>query len=640
MKDSHRNPIFEAYGISGDAALGGNSQGAHPSSVDRPVHYPQWDQPSSRGYVVSNHMINEPPQGKSFRIVVIGAGAAGIDFLHHAPSALEGLGVSIVCYEKNPDVGGTWYENRYPGCACDVPSISYSFPWKPNPQWKKFYSSAQEIWQYMRDIVDEEGMMKYIQLQSQLVSARWDDERSKWCIRVRREVPGDKEIFQEWSEECDLLLNGGGFLNSWKWPDIPGIKTFKGDIFHTANFKEDYPVKGKTAAVIGAGSSGIQTVSAIYPEVEKLYTWVRSPTWITAAIGQKFASKEGHNFDYTEEQKEFFARDRMAYHRYHKTIEYELNNRFRTVLRDTAESDESNAYAYRVMTNRLRSKPEVLEAMLPRDFSVGCRRPTPDNGYFNALTGGKTTVLPGSIKAITETGIVDADGTAHSVDVIICATGFDTSFRPRFPIHGLDSTQTLAEKWAECPSSYLGIAVDGFPNYFTYGGPYTPVAQGSVLPILSLLTNHFLEIIKTMRTQHIRRLSPKASAVEDFLEHARTYLPRTVWADPCTSWFKLGTKTGNLVMWPGSRLAFFEALRHPALQDYDIEYWSRNRFGYLGSGFVDFEFNNPPETTWYLDAFSNNDKWQRGSVEFWKYADDFQGLSEGTLPPPSSSSDF
>lgn len=293
-------------------------------------------------------------------------------------------------------------------------------------------------------------------------------------------------------------------------------------------------------------------------------------------------------------------------------------------------------FAYREMTNKLKSKPEILEAMLPRDFSVGCRRPTPDNGYFRALTGEKTTVLPGSIKAITETGVIDTDGTEHEVDVIICATGFDTSFRPRFPIVGLDGKETLAKKWAEHPSSYLGIAVDGFPNYFTYGGPYTPVAQGSVLPILSLLTNHFLEIIKTMRTQHIRRLSPKTSAVEDFLEHTRAYLPRTVWADPCTSWFKLGTKTGNLIMWPGSRLSFFEALRRPSLQDYEIEYWSRNRFGYLGSGFVDFEFNNTSETTWYLDAFSNTDEWRRNGVEFQKQADSFQGMSEGILPPSSS----
>ncbi|KAH8697526.1 flavin-binding monooxygenase [Talaromyces proteolyticus] len=626
------NSILDRYGIPKESQFGGNRRGPHPASVNRPVHYPEWDEkPSDRGYVVSNHMINEPPE-RPFRIVVIGAGAAGIDFLHHAPKQLGDLGVEIVCYEKNPDVGGTWYENRYPGCACDVPSVSYSFPWKQNPNWRKFYSTSKEIWEYMKSIVDEEGMMKYIQLQCKIVSANWNDERSKWNVRVRRQYPGKDSSFEEWSEECDMILNGGGFLNDWKWPKIPGIKTFTGDLFHTAGFQEGYDLKDKTVAVIGAGSSGIQTVSAVYPEVKKLYTWVRSATWITAAIGQKFASKDGRNFAYTPEQRELFERSPETYHRYHKMIEHELNNRFRTVLRNSAESEEANAFAYNEMTAKLKTKPDILEAMLPRDFSVGCRRPTPDNGYLGALVGEKTKVLPGSIKSITEKGVVAEDGTEYPVDVIICATGFDTSFRPRFPIFGLNPDLPLAEKWAKIPASYLGISVDGFPNYFTYGGPFTPVAQGSVLPILSLLSKYFITVIKTMRVQHIRRLSPKPSAVEDFLEHTKTYLPRTVWADPCTSWFKQGTKDGDLIMWPGSRLSFFEALREPYLQDYDIEYFSRNRFGYLGSGFVDFEFKSPLENTWYLDEFSGRKEWKRDGVPYYQDPSEFEGLSEGILP--------
>lgn len=283
------------------------------------------------------------------------------------------------------------------------------------------------------------------------------------------------------------------------------------------------------------------------------------------------------------------------------------------------------------MTAKLKSKPEVMDAMIPKDFSVGCRRPTPGNGYLEALIGEKTTVLLGNISAITAEGVVDSGGMEYPVDVIICATGFDTSFRPRFPIIGLDPMATLSEKWANFPSSYLGIGVAEFPNYFTYGGPFTPVAQGSVLPILSLLTNRFLEIIKTMRTQHIRRLSPKESAVQDFVEHARTYLPRTCWADPCTSWFKQGTKDGPLIMWPGSRLAYFEVLRRPSLEDYEIEYWSGNRFGYLGSGFVDYEYNDEGDNTWYLDTFSGRKDWQAGLL-LSQNPDEFKGMSEGVVP--------
>lgn len=142
----------------------------------------------------------------------MGAGAAGIDFLHFAPAALKDLNIEIVVYEKNADVGGTWYENRYPGCACDVPSISYSFPWKMNPSWTKFYSSSKEIWEYMRRIVDEEEMMKYIRLQTMVAGATWNEEKSKWIVKVKKLNPENGTNPQEWEEECDLFINGGGFL--------------------------------------------------------------------------------------------------------------------------------------------------------------------------------------------------------------------------------------------------------------------------------------------------------------------------------------------------------------------------------------------------------------------------------------------
>lgn len=284
------------------------------------------------------------------------------------------------------------------------------------------------------------------------------------------------------------------------------------------------------------------------------------------------------------------------------------------------------------MSTKLSSKPELRDIIIPNNFNVACRRPTPGNGYLEALAGKKTTVFTSTIQAITESGVVDsATGKEHPVDVIICATGFDTSFRPRFPIIGLDPKITLAEKWAEFPASYLGVGVDGFPNYLMYSGPFTPVAQGSLLPIITLLTNHFMEIIRKMRTQHIRRLSPKPRAVTDFAEHTRTFLPRTCWADPCSSWFKQGTTNGPIVMWPGSRLSFFEVLYHPNYEDYDIEYWGGNRWSFLGTGFVDFEFTGTKDMTWYLDTFSGRKEWEKG-VPLQQDSDEFKDLASGALP--------
>ncbi|PWY75017.1 dimethylaniline monooxygenase [Aspergillus heteromorphus CBS 117.55] len=617
------NPVFEKYGLSGHLRLGSNTPGPHPSSTTRPVHHPEWDEPSDRGYIVPDNLINEPPSNKPFRIIMMGAGAAGIDFLHYAPSALAGLGVDIVCYEKNADIGGTWYENRYPGCACDVPSVAYTFSWRANPHWSSFYSGAKEIWEYLKQIAVDEGMMEYIQLRTRVVSATWDECKSKWVVKLRRDGPD----VAEWEDECDVFLNGSGFLNAWKWPDTPGLHSFQGDLFHTAAYPEGFSLKDKRVAVIGSGSSGVQVVAAIHDAVSHLYTWVRSPVWITTAFAKRFAGKDGQNFDYTPKQKEDFDLDREKYHRYKKSVEHDLNQQFKLALRDTAESDEALASSYKGMCTDLASKPYVRDAIIPKTFNVACRRPTPGNGYLEALASNKTTVFTERIQSITPTGVIDsATGIEQPVDVIICATGFDTSFRPRFPIIGLNGVD-LAEKWATSPTSYLAIGVDGFPNYFTYSGPFAPVGHGSILPIISHLTNYFIQVVKRMRREHIRRLSPKASIVRDFVEHAQTYLRRTCWVDPCSSWFKQGSADGPVIIWPGSRMAYFEALRTPTLSDYEIEYWSGNRFGYLGSGFVDAEFSGD-SITWYLDRYSDNRAWAEKEPWFDTEGDEFAYVSE------------
>ncbi|KAM5447377.1 hypothetical protein McanCB49686_007674 [Microsporum canis] len=562
----------------------------------------EWDYVSPSGYRVSEHMINEPRPGKGpFKIIMAGCGPAGIDFLHHAMTELgPDSGVQFVCYEKNQDVGGTWLENRYPGCACDVPSASYQFPWRPNPDWTQYYSPSKEIWEYFKRIVDEEGMMKYIRLRTTVTRAEWDEDRSKWLITLQEHDMADS-IVKTWIEECDLFLTGTGILNAWKWPEIPGLTSFKGKLFHTARYDENYDLKGKRVAVIGSGSSGVQTVASIYNDAARVYTWVRTPTWITAGFGPKFAGQGGSNFSYDEAQKKIWRSDPEKYRTYRKMVENELNSRFRFILRNSKESDDANEFSYNEMTSKLGDNQQLKDTVIPTDFNVGCRRATPGNGYLEALVGEKTTCYTGAIKHITETGFLDPDGKEVEVDVIICATGFDTTFRPRFPIIGLDK-RDLATRWAEEPDSYVAVSVPHVPNYFTYTGPYGPLAQGSVLPLLTLYSNYFMTVIKKMRKEHIRRLSPKESAAAAFREHAKVYLRRTAWADPCSSWFKQGRKDGNIVMWPGSRLAFFDVMREPKFEDYEIEYWGGNRWGYLGSGFTTEEFDEESDISYYLNC--------------------------------------
>lgn len=193
-----------------EAGLGSNDPRAHhPSSIDRPICHSSWaDLASPSGYKVKDKMINEVPD-RPFHVIIIGAGAAGIDFIHHAKAVLPALNVTFHCYEKNADVGGTWYENRYPGCACDVPSVNYQFAWRQNPNWTSYYSGSDEIWRYMKGCVEAEGMSKWITLNTEVKEARWDEQSGRWKVIL---VTKSCEESKEWVEECDVLLNGTGFL--------------------------------------------------------------------------------------------------------------------------------------------------------------------------------------------------------------------------------------------------------------------------------------------------------------------------------------------------------------------------------------------------------------------------------------------
>lgn len=241
------------------------------------------------------------------------------------------------------------------------------------------------------------------------------------------------------------------------------------------------------------------------------------------------------------------------------------------------------------MTTKLQNNERLVDQVIPKDFNVGCRRPTPGNGYLEALVGEKTTTFTETIHSVTPNGFRDQAGNEYEVDVIIAATGFDTSYRPQFPVIGLNGV-VLAERWSKLPESYMGVAAPDMPNYFMFTGPFTPVAQGAILPIITHVGNYVTQVIRKMCEQHIRRITPKDDVIAQFMEHCKAYLQRTCWADPCRSWFKQGDPNGPLVMWPGSRLAFFEAIKAPNFEDYNVAYWSSNRFSFLGSGFAWFEF--------------------------------------------------
>ncbi|KIW15131.1 hypothetical protein PV08_07918 [Exophiala spinifera] len=254
------------------------------------------------------------------------------------------------------------------------------------------------------------------------------------------------------------------------------------------------------------------------------------------------------------------------------------------------------------MKKRLSGKDDLIDAIIPKHFGVGCRRPTPGNGFLEALTLPQTHVFTKEMQKVTEKGFVDFEGVEHEVDLIVCASGFNTSWRSRFPIiaHG----KNVQDHFVGKPTSYLGIAIPGFPNYFTGIGPYGPLGHGSFLPVLELVYHYFIQVIRKFQRENFKSLQPRKEVVDKFVEHADLFMKRTAWTGPCRSWFKQDKVDGTAAIFPGTRLVFFDVLSSPRFEDYEIEYQSGNPFNWLGNGFALCEFNGG-DLSYYLGNAEN-----------------------------------
>ncbi|RJE25095.1 Flavin-binding monooxygenase [Aspergillus sclerotialis] len=536
---------------------------------------------------ISERAVDQP---RPLKIIYIGAGISGILAAIKFREAVPSLDLTI--YEKNPELGGTWYENKYPGCACDVPSHAYQLSFESWTGWSHFFSGADEILEYWKRVAQKYKVRDHIKFQNHCVGARWNDSIGKWFVQIANDQTG--EVFED---SADVFMTGTGLLNEWKWPSIPGLHGFKGKLLHSACWDESYDVQGKRVAVIGAGSSGIQIVPALVDKVSGMDHYVRGKTWISNQHGgerlRERTNGEGGNFVYTEDEKQAWRTDIPAYIEYRKELEIEMQTLYAKSQRGSDLQNASRAKYQADMERRLRGKPELLRDLLP-DFPPLCKRLTPGPGYLEALTQPKVNVITSSIEAIDETGIVTSCGTHRPVDAIICATGFQTSPGGGFPIIGKNGVN-IREKYSRRPESYLGLASNGFPNFFQSLGPNSFQGAGNLLITMEQVHTYVSEVISRMAYDNIGLVEPKASQVENFTRFCEKYFDRTVYTADCVSWYKTAApgatqeqrKKGRVTaLWPGSSLHALKALKRVRWEDYDLSPYDGNDFGWFGNGWT------------------------------------------------------
>lgn len=388
--------------------------------------------------------------------------------------------------------------------------------------------------------------------------------------------------------------------SNWKWPAIAGLERFQGKLLHSARWDDSYDFTRKRVACIGIGSSGIQIVPQLAKVVDNMDCYIRTQTWISPApgINEPTANDPEMDVDYNfmPSSLETF-KDPEALRDYRKAI---MDRRIENFKRNMADSDvqlKAQALFQKSMTERLGNSEKgrkAAEYLLP-NFPVGCRRQTPGPGFLEAVTQDNVELRWDDIDSITEKGIRGRDGTVREYDAIICATGFDTSFRPSFPIIGRNGID-LQKRWStEDPQAYFGLCVPDMPNYFSFIGPNSPISNGSLILGIQMTAVYIYKWISKLQTQSVRSFCVRNDANEEYNQHMQSYLQRTVWTKGCRSWYKRGTVDGPVVaIYGGTSFHFMEAIKEPRWEDFIMDRMpeaERNRFAYLGNGFTTREAN-------------------------------------------------
>ncbi|KAI1855661.1 hypothetical protein JX266_000526 [Neoarthrinium moseri] len=517
------------------------------------------------------------------RIICIGAGASGICLAYKLNRSFTKF--SLTVYEKNPGIGGTWYENRYPGCACDVPSHNYTFSFDPKPDFSSVYAGSNEIRSYFEDFVSKHGLSHLIHMSHLVTRATWDEEKGEWTVEAKNLATG-----QTVESVCDILVHATGYLNKPAWPHVSGLENFKGIKAHSADYDETIDLRGRDVLIIGGGSSAVQILPAIQPIVRSAKIIIRTPSWMLPDISTETSTFTSHQIEEFVNKPELLMALRQENER-------TMNSIFTVYMKNSVLQNQAKALLKSATKDILREYDSV-DALIP-EFSVGCKRVIPSGFRFlRTLKEANVNVIHSSASSFNSSGCITEDGQYHEADVIICATGFDTSYVPRYPV--IASGLNLQSEWSRSIMGYMGVGISGFPNTFTLLGPYTPYSNGPTLIAAEAQADYICSFIDRYQTEPIHSMTIRPSVCKEFTEQVATVMEKLVWTDNCRNTHN-NSRVGSRVptTWPGSTLHYLEAIREPRWNDWDFQYRG-NRFAWMGNGVSQAEWDPTTDLAYYI----------------------------------------
>ena len=477
-------------------------------------------------------------------VLIVGAGFAGLG----TAIRLRQSGVEdIVILERSGEVGGTWRDNTYPGAACDIPSLLYSYSFAPNPDWSRAYSGSAEILSYIHGLVERFDLHRTIRFDTEVTDLVWDQDTGAWTAHVA----GGPDV------TARAAVMASGPLANASLPDLPGIETYTGTMIHSARWDHDYDMACQRVAVVGTGASAVQIIPELVDQVGTLKVFQRTPGWVLPRLDHahpdwlRTAFRDHPALQHVVRQAWFWAHESVA-------LGLVWTSAFTSLVERLA-----GAYLRHAVDD------PWLRRQLTPDFRAGCKRMLVSSDYYPALQRENAKLITWPIATLSPRGIRTADGIEHELDAIVFATGFDVAKAGTpFPITGLDGRR-LGDEWAGGARAYRSVTVAGYPNLFFTFGPNSGPGHNSALVYMESQIAHIVEAVELILDRDLRALEVKKASQDHFNDALQRRLARTTWNSGCKSWY-LTDDGFNATMYPGFATQYTRTTAPVRIGDYHL----------------------------------------------------------------------